>query len=425
VESDEYDEICEVMDALNDDGEKVLILWDGFDKPLTSGTLTRNLWDNLSELCRKPSFRLVVSSRKELHRLIRDEKSGTSDFWGIFQGIVRVGTFDEQDVEEILAGLSVFDFRPGARSELINWTAGFPPFLFAVLNEIFSEHRSGQIDNDMVNQAGANTCDKLSAMLTTLWEDCPVSAQDLYAILVDRREMPIAESGKGERAALVEKGFAKELGGKLQAGCRLLEEHVKGLGQDCGSMARLFGTWDAYRSNIRGLLDRRLAHISPFDDRLHRYVELSINFLPNEPEFSLNNLTSLEERALDLIWQRELGTDRVIPSEVIAYWTTSPRDRNKFIKEMMYGNSWVVPSDRGPQVGLLQLLTGSVYGFESKAKVTSKDTYALVNAIHSFRNRTEHAAGQGIQFGVAVAAIMTCLELLACMEREQTRGGKC
>jgi len=418
VESDEYAEICEVMDALHDDGQKLLMIWDGFDKPLSGGTLSRNLWDNLLDLCRKPSFRLVTSTRKELHQLIRDEKSVTSDFWGVFEGVVRVGVFEDEDVDAVLTELPDLKFQSGAKTELINWTSGFPPFLFMVLNQIVSEHRSGVIDNRMVNQAAAIAHEKLSAMLTTLWEDCPVRAQDLYAVLLERLELPLVEAGKEERAALVEKGFAEESGNKLRAACRLLQAHIKGAGPDAGSMARLFGSWEDYCQNIRSLLERRISQISRFDDRLYRYIELSINLLPNAPDLSLNNLTSIEERSLDLIWQREFGGIRTIPSDIISYWTTSPRDRNKFVKMMIDGGSWGVPPDRGPQLGMLQLLTGSVFGFESKAKVTSKDTYVLVNAIHCYRNRTEHPDGQGIHLGIAVAAIMTCLELLACLDRE-------
>jgi hypothetical protein len=169
---------------------------------------------------------------------------------------------------------------------------------------------------------------------------------------------------------------------------------------------------------MRSLLERRLAHINRFDDRLHHLVARSIEDIPEFPDDCLNNLTGIEERALDLIWLREFGSDRTIPKEIIVYWTTGPRDQNKFIKVMIQKNSWDVPSERGPQLGLLQLLTGSMFGFESKAKVTSKDTYVLVNAIHSFRNRSEHPEGEKIRVGVAVAAIMACLELLSCLDRE-------
>lgn len=413
-----YDELRDVIGSLARSGQMILMLWDGFDKPLSGSALTRNLWDNLLDLCRKSSFRLVTCTRKELHKLIRDEKSVTSDFWGVFGSVVRVGVFDDTDIDAVLSELPDFHFQRGARTELINWSAGYPPFLFVLLNQIIAKYKSDQVDSQMVNQAAADACETLSAMLTTLWEDCPTRARDVYTILVERRHLPIGDAGKEERTALVEKGFAEELNKNLRPSCRFLEEHIKGASPDAGSMARLFGTWEVYSSNIRSLLERRLAHISRFDDRLYRYVENSINPLPQDPELSLNNLTSIEERSLDLIWHREFGSDRVIPAQIISYWTTSPRDGNKFIRNMMDENSWVIPSERGPQLGLLQLLTGSMFGFESKAKVTSKDTYALINAIHCYRNRTEHADGQGIHLGIAVAAIMTCLELLACLDRE-------
>lgn len=78
----------------------------------------------------------------------------------------------------------------------------------------------------------------------------------------------------------------------------------------------------------------------------------------------------------------------------------------------------VLPEDRLRQVRLLQLLTGSKAGFESRAKRASKDTCVLLNAIHSFRNRSEHSSGQPTHAGVAVAALFICLELLSCLARD-------
>ena len=84
-------------------------------------------------------------------------------------------------------------------------------------------------------------------------------------------------------------------------------------------------------------------------------------------------------------------------------------------------NAWSVPADRANQIALLQILTGShqTYNKPVAAKV-SKDSYTLINAIHSFRNRSQHASGQAIHLGVAVSAIMLCVELLACLQRELT-----
>jgi hypothetical protein len=85
---------------------------------------------------------------------------------------------------------------------------------------------------------------------------------------------------------------------------------------------------------------------------------------------------------------------------------------------MMQTNCWDVSADPLDQIRLLGLLTGSHRNFDARAKATSKDTYVLIDAIHNFRNRAQHPDGQSIHAGVAVAAIIACLELLACLERE-------
>lgn len=415
---DDYQDLREFIGLLAKEGARILMLWDGFDKPLATGRLTRGLWDRLRELASYPSLRLVTATRKNLRELIRSEESVSSDFWNIFDPVpVKVGVLDDTDREAVYAatGLSFFD---PARTELENWTGGVPPLFLAVVNEVIGICPTSGADKNTVNQAASLANMKVSGILDCLWDDCRPEAGDLYTILVAKRMLPVNETGKSERTELIEKGLATLSGGRLHATCRMLKEYVKESRPDAGSMARLFGEWEGYRSNIRGLLERRLAHISRFDDRLYRYVELSISLLPSDPEASLNNLTSIEERALDVIWQRECGTDRTFPSEIRSYWTMPPRDGDKLVRGMMEHDSWAVPSDRGRQIGLLQLLTGSRQDFDSKAKATPKDTYVLINAIHSYRNRNQHGAGQDMHLGVAVAALMTCIELLACLDRE-------
>lgn len=41
----------------------------------------------------------------------------------------------------------------------------------------------------------------------------------------------------------------------------------------------------------------------------------------------------------------------------------------------------------------------------------------LVSAIHNFRNRVQHADGEAMDTGVAIAGLMLCIELLACIDR--------
>ena len=98
--------------------------------------------------------------------------------------------------------------------------------------------------------------------------------------------------------------------------------------------------------------------------------------------------------------------------------TEYPRNGHKLIDNMIQSNCWYVPTDPLDQIRLMGLLTGSRRNFDSKAKATSKDTYVFIDVVHNFPNRAQHPDGQSIHLGVAVAAIMTCLELLACLERE-------
>jgi len=285
------------------------------------------------------------------------------------------------------------------------------------LNQISSEAPGKEIINEIVHSSAAKATDKLEGVISSLWDDCPERAKDVYRHLIVRGDLQVTKIGKDEQTCLGEKGFTRLSGNKLKASCRMLQQHVEGTNPDAGSMARLFGAWDDYRSNIRALLERRLAHISLFDDRMCRLVGRAIEDIPDYPDDCLNNLTSIEERALDLIWQHEFGESKIIPQEIVDYWEQiSPYD--KIVQKLNGQDENKVPGDRGLQCGILQLLTGSRKDYEPKAKSTNKDTYVLINALHSFRNRNQHAEGEEMHVGVAVAAIMACLEMLACLERE-------
>ncbi len=85
---------------------------------------------------------------------------------------------------------------------------------------------------------------------------------------------------------------------------------------------------------------------------------------------------------------------------------------------MMKADDWNLSRDRFEQLAILQRLTGSKMYFAPKSKSDSKDTYVLQNVIHQFRNRSEHAEGQSIHEGVAVFALLRCIELMSCLQRE-------
>ncbi|MEW6663774.1 MAG: hypothetical protein AB1512_00965 [Thermodesulfobacteriota bacterium] len=414
-----FDVLKEVTELLDSDGKAILMLWDGFDKPLGQGRLTGHLWDQMRTIFYGRRHKIVTATRRPLSELIRSQDAITSPFWNIFDmNPVRVDAFDDQDCEEILDRLTEHIFQTGAKTELANWSAALPPLFLELLNQILADIPSGKVDNEAVNHAGVKATETLSGVISDMWEDCPAPAKDMYFRLLSCRDVLLADVGRNARNCLIEKCFARQSGNKLVASCRLLQQHLQGAKSEAGSMARLFGTWGDYKTNIRSLLERRLAHISRFDARLHRLVERAIDDIPYYTDDCLNNLTGIRDCALQLIWQREFGAAKCVPQEIITYWTAIPRNENRLIRDMMQTNCWEIPTDPLDQIRLLGLLTGSSRNFEARAKASSKDTYVLIDAIHNFRNRAQHPDGQAIHLGVAVAAIMTCLELLACLERE-------
>jgi len=417
-----YDELHEVVKLLGESNERLLLIWDGFDRPLREGTLTRNLWDNLLELCRMPAFRVVTASRRKLQELIRDANSVTSELWQVFQ-VVRLGPMDAGDVETFAKGLPGSRFESGALTEIMNWTGGLPALLVWLMNRVESG-TGNATTNEHINQWASEPDETCTDLLEQIWGDCPAPAADFYRYLAENGPQKVGDVSKAERLALINLGLAKEHSGSIAASCRMIQSHIGGTSREFGAVARLFGTWEAYCANIRGIMERRLSQIPRIDESLFHMVERAVEDVPNHPESCLAALSQIEDRALDLVWKWECDCDGDLPTEVIADWSTMPEtQQNRTVSEMMKSDeagrthAWHVPPDRAKQLALLQFLTGShqVYN-RSLARYAGKDTYVLLNALHSFRNRSQHAGGQKIPLGVAISAVMLCVELLACIK---------
>jgi hypothetical protein len=183
------------------------------------------------------------------------------------------------------------------------------------------------------------------------------------------------------------------------------------LGGDAGSLVRLFGPREAYQDNIRRVLELRLSHLDTLDSDLWRYIERSIEDLPDYPEVCLANMRGIIDRALDLVWKAELGTEKQIP----AAWFTDWQHNGENGPETRWNGQF--PTRRGHEIRLLHLLTGTDKS-PAKAKRVSRNTYALANAVHGFGDFGQHLEGATVPVGVAVAAVTMCLELAACLAQE-------
>lgn len=416
LESDDgsaYENISMVLAELVKEDGKVLAVLDGFDKALANGRLTRNLWDQMRELAAKPSLRLVTASRRTLRELIRHPDAQTSDFWNIFdQSPIRVGCFDELDLDAALQQAPEIGLSAGARTELWGCTNGNPILVLEVLNALIA---SGE--QDEVCLEGMRTgCDVAYAVsrdrLDALWEDCPASSRDLFRLVNEQSSLPRGDAPSTDADVLIERGFVQSSGNKLQRPNRLLARLLSEKPNDATAMARLFGSADAYENNMRGALERRIGQIEGLDPKLLRYLMRGIDDLPDDASAFLTNIRGFVDRVFDHIWQAEIP-DRRIPAGWMDVWK---RNGERVA-------DWETTFPQGAQrLRLLQLITGS----EKSApcgKCVKKGTYVLISGLSAAGDWGQHQEGSRIDVGAAYSILHMCIELVASLSRDMQIGG--
>ena len=405
-----YAEISSVLDYLAGDGKALAVL-DGFDKALANGRLTRNLWDQLRELAAKPSLRLVAASRRTLRELIRHPDAQTSDFWNIFEpSPIRVGCFDEEDLDAVLQQTPEIRLSTGARSELWGSTNGYPILVLEVMNALVCRDQPGEISLEAIrigcDQAYAVVRDRLDA----LWEDCASSSRDLFRLVNEQSSVPRAEVPTADADVLLERGFVQLSGKMLQRPNRLLARFLSELPNDATAMARLFGSADAYEANMRGVLERRIAQLGGLDQKLARYLIRGAEDLPGDPSAFLTHIRGFVDRAFESIWQAEIPGRR-IPSAWMDVWKRNI-DPRKWERSPM--KDWETTFPQGGQrVRLLNLMTGGDDNGVRLARYVSRGTYALMNSVYAFGDFGQHQEGARVDVGTAYAALHLCIELAA------------
>lgn len=404
-----YQDIAEVLDLLKDEEAKVLAIMDGFDKPLSNGQLTRNLWDQLRELALKPSLRLVTASRRTLRDLIRHPDAQTSDFWNIFEpNPVRVGCFDESDLADVLATMPELQLTAGAHTELWNASNGFPVLVLGVLNAVWEMGKMGTVSPETLRTACDGAFPALRDELDALWVDCSPSCQDLMRRVLN--EGIVARNGiaAADAETLNERGFVHIAANKLQRPSRLLCRYLEEQPNENNAVVRLFGTVEAYQKNLKGVLERRLWQLNDIDPTLKRYLERGTGDLPDHPDVFLSNVRGIVNQAFELIWKAEVP-DRRIPSEWMAVWK---HNKERRVEE------WETTFPQGVhRVRLLNLMTGTDRS-ASCAKYVTKGTYVLMNAVHAFGDFGQHQEGAPIDPGIAYSILHLSVELAAMLTRE-------
>lgn len=413
TQDNHYQDIAEVLNALKDEGAKVLAIMDGFDKPLSNGQLTRNLWDQLRELALKPSLRLVTASRRTLRDLIRHPEAQTSDFWNIFDpSPVRVGCFDENDLTAVLATMPELPLAAGAQTELGNASNGFPVLVLGVLNAVHEAGTVGAVSPEAMKAACDSAFPTVRDKLDALWMDCPPSCHDLMRRVLDEGFVARTGIAATDAETLIERGFVQSAANKLQRPSRLLSRYLGEQPNEGSALVRLFGNADAYQKNLKGVLERRLGQLIGIDSTLKRYLERGTEDLPDHPDVFLSNVRGIVNQAFELIWRGEVP-DKRIPSEWMAIWK---RNDERRVEE------WETTFPQGVhRVRLLNLMTGTDRSAPC-AKYVTKGTYVLMNAVHGFGDFGQHQEGAPIDPGTAYSALHLCVELAAALTRELPSG---
>jgi hypothetical protein len=409
------DGLKEVLSVLNDEDIRVLVVLDGLEKSLASGSFTRNLWDNLADLGRIPSLRYITTSRGKPHELIRDPDSAVSEFWGIFdQNPITVGCFDEEDIDQAIALLRGKSLSVGARTELLNWTNAFPPLALCLLNELVEHCDQAEINPPHLVQAAERAQIAVEPTLSKLWNDCTETAKELQRAVIADGSAPTVGRSARDIGQLLERGFAARKSDRLQRPCQLLARHLSGIDDGDGGLRRLFGTEAAFARSAKGALEHRLNQLDGLDAGLKHSIERGIEDLPEHPENCLSNIRYIVDRGLELIWAVEL-INKAIPSEWFDTWNhNGERGQERWNGQF--------PTNRGHKVRLLYFMTGTERS-HPVAKHVSRSTYTLLAAAQGFGDFGQHIDGAVIHPCTALAAMSVCVEMASSLLRELPRAG--
>ena len=402
-----YQDIAEILELLNND-TKILVIFDGFDKPLSSSQLTRNLWDQLRELAQNSSLRLITNSRKTLRELIRNPEAQTSDFWNIFLSTpVRVDCFGEDEIAEILTEACGLEYEKGALTELYNNTNGSPIILLEVLNHLLHHNGTVKITNTAVQEATEYSYGSTENYIDALWHDCAPATQELMRLISENGEAQNINAN--DKQSILEKGFARSSSSKLVKPSRLLNRYLDTLADEGSSLDRLFGETPSYEANFNSVIAKRINQLPCIDNDLNRYLLRCVEDLPNHPGVCLSGIRGIVNQCFDIIWITEFG-GKTVPEGYFDIWRHNgePAGIQDFKTSFPQG---------AKRLGLLRLLTGSERS-NSLAKVVSRSTYFAISSACPFGDFGQHKEGENIDLNMVYSALLLCVELVASLSRD-------
>ncbi|MBI4640402.1 MAG: hypothetical protein HY731_06890, partial [Candidatus Tectomicrobia bacterium] len=322
---------------------------------------------------------------------------------------ISIGPFDEEDWQELLTPFSGkgITIDSSAQKELRNWTGGVPVLVAAMASRLFEQHSTREtISKSQVDMVAGEVLSSCQDHLDTLWYDCSVAEQGDLVDLAQKGELSLSEIPFDRSTSLKLRGYAVSSGSKLKPSCRLMEKHAIQRGESLSDLRRVFGDSRRYERNIQAFLELRLAQLKSVDLELKGYVEKAVRDLLPEPKHAMVWMRSIAERALDLIWEKELPT-REIPKEWTEGWKYSGKNNPP---------GGTVPSNRGIQCYLLRLM---VDPREAGTTKVSRPTCLLLDYLQSVGDFGQHRKeGEDMPLYFAAAICLSAIELCEQLARD-------
>jgi hypothetical protein len=401
------------LETLKDQGQRVLLVMDGFDYLKLGTDISPNLLDQLRAFAQMSSLRLVTGSRLKLRELCKTKESRTSDFWRIFHDPpFDVLPFSDGDLDEFLKPFSdkKIAFDKPARTELLNWTGGVPILVSAIAEQLFANEKiTSSVTKDDVDFAANYTLKDRSSLLDELWDDCSLELQSDLAELAqgDLADTKIPSKRIHE---LVRRGYVFRTGANLKLRCRLLKEHCKDRLAHAQDFSRLFGSEKLYEANIRGLLELRLSYVTLDAVDLLNDVSRAVAIINSDPRECLYGARMIMESALAVIWSHEHPSQGALPSAWKQAWAARnqpfPPELDPF------------PTERGLQCKLLRIVTGRDPAGPRLASKVSRRTSVVLEQLGDFGNYMNHAANEKATVGMAALMCLTAVELCVSLQRD-------
>ena len=392
--------LSDVFKDMKNEELRFLAVLDGFDYVVEESSITKYLWDEMTTFGEEDSLWLVTGSQCRFSELYSSEDSRMRNFSGIFFDTpLQVGCFESHDWSGFLGPLKSrrITYDDSALKEISNWTGGVPELAAALAQRIFDEFSDVTISKSDVDKIAEYLDEERWPLLKDLWNDCPINLQLDLVTLTRREEVRLP---KKRRDDLKLRGFAHEpKNNRLRSSCRLMDRYAQQQAVEVNNLQQLFGDAESFESNIQSLLELRLTQIRGADPRLIERIKRAIELLQNDLIESIKLARSIEDRALELIWDDELGQARSLPKD----WES---------KGICFDEQDQFPEDRLEQIKILRRIV------EKRVTKVTRPTQLLVDHLHWVGNFGHHSGRSTVSVPIAAAFCISAISLCESLTRD-------